>query len=412
MAKEQVFVPAGPPVGTVHVQARPAAPDHDPSFAKSPQPVPNSKPTPEPKPKLSFDDKLPIWVRESKPSKKGLRMAIWWTYCVLRLYKISWVPVPQPFWSYKNQTTFNIDSIRAKRDRIMGIVAVASRKGGTGKTSVSSWMNSMFSLLIDIMSALFDADSGSDAAGGRHGIHPDPNHLTSLQVTKMILNYGWKPTKEDFTRKVAFDKLSQAYVIPYAIDIEITPEEMATVAHTLKPACDLLFLDTAPGIKEKNTEGAIEASTVTILTARHNVEDDMRGISLALAHKPYGLRTSAKSDGVIIVLNAVKWYNFNKRTQYMEAEKFNVRPDQVVLIPFRRYLYNTKQVDLSNVSNKVVFAWTNLMLAIANAAERYNKMHPARLLPGEDEVKDLNPSTVIETEEQEAPYQSAPVDAH
>lgn len=391
MAKEQTFAPAGPPVGTVYVQARPAVPSHEPSATKSP--APNSKPTPEPKPKLSFDDNLPIWVRESKPNRKGLRMVIWWAYCVLRLYKISWMPVPRPFWSYKNQMSINIDNIRAKRDRIMGIVAVASRKGGTGKTSVSSWMNSMFSLLIDIMSALFDADSGSDAAGGRHGIHPDLNHLTSLQVTKMILGHGWKPTKEDFTRKVAFDKLSQAYVIPYAIDIEITPEEMAKVAHTLKPACDLLFLDTAPGIKEKNTEGAIEASTVTILTARHNVEDDMRGISLALAHKPYGLRSTTKSDGVIIVLNAVKWYNFNKRTQHMEAAKFNVRPDQVVLIPFRRYLYNTKQVNLSNVSNKVVFAWTNLMVAIANATERYNEAHPANLLPGEAETKHLNPST-------------------
>lgn len=412
MAKEQVFAPAGPPVGTVHVQARPATTNHDPSFDKPSKPAPNAGPIPDPKPKLSFDDKLEEWVRESKPSKNGPRMVIWWMYCALRLYKISWIPVPKPFWSYASQTATNIERIRAKRDRIMGIVAVASRKGGTGKTTVSSWMNSMFSLLIDITSALFDADSGSDGAGGRHGIHPDPDHLTSLQVEQMILHHGWKPTKEDFTRKVAFDKLSQAYVIPYAIDMDITPEEMAKVAHTLKPACDLLFLDTAPGIKEKSTEGAIEASTVTILTARHNAEDDMRCVDLALTHKQYKLRTSAKSDGVIIVLNAVKWYNFNKRTQYMEAKKFNVRPDQVVLIPFQRYLDSTKQVNISNASSKVVFAWTNLMMAIADVTERHNELHPVLPLPGENEAKNLNPSTNVSTEEQEEYDLSAPVDAH
>lgn len=408
MTKEREYTPAGPPIGTVEVQPRPDTPDTDHAQLtyKLLKPVAPSKS------KVSFFDKLPNWVRSSKPETKGLRLAIWWLYCVSRAYKVSWIPVPRPFWSYRNQISVNIDAIRAKRDRIMGIVTIASRKGGTGKTSVGSWMNSMFSLFIDITSALFDADSGSDAAGGRHGIHPDPNHLTSLQVARMILEHGWRPTKQDFTRKVAFDKLSQAYVIPYAIDIEMSPEEMATVAYTLKPACDLLFLDTAPGIKEKNTEGAIAADTVTILTARHNVEDDMRGISLALAHKPYQLQTKAKSDGVIIVLNAVKWYNFNKRTQYMEAEKFGVRPDQVVLIPFRRYLYNTKQVDTNKVSSKVLFAWTNLMVAIANATERHNDAHPAKSLPGENEVMNLNPSTLTDEDQHATSNQSAPADAH
>lgn len=415
MAKDIVYMPAGPPVGSVNVQPRPAAPDHDPTSAKPAKPTPDDKPNRTPKLKVSFDDKLPEdWLRASKPQQKGFRMAIWWLYCFTHAYNVRWIPVPKPFWSYKNYITETIAIIRAKKHKIMAIVCAVSRKGGTGKTSVDSWMTSLFALYIDIVSVLFDADSGSDTAGGRHDVYPDPDHLTSLQAAEMILRHNWMPTKTDLTNCIAYDKLSQAYVIPHAIDIDITPAQMEQIAKALKPACDMLFIDTAPGVKEKNVEGAIKASTVTIVNARHSVTDkmdDMRGISQVLNHPSYGLTEASKLDSVILAISAVRWLSFNLRTQYEIADKYGVRPDQVVLIPYKRYLYDTKLVNPENVSSRVVYAMTNLMLAIANAAERYNDAHRPAALPGQKETLHLNP--VVATQKpQQAPVKSAPVDAH
>lgn len=327
---------------------------------------------------------LPDWAIASRPQKVGIRRLLWFFYCLLRLHKYDWIPVPRACGSYQRREAENWGFVRATSDQVMAIIATIGGKGGILKTTILTWLAAGWARASTGFTVLVDADSNATTSASRRFEVKPEDTLATSQMSDMILHHGWQPTCEDLVRLLACHLESMVRVTYMPPKKTIAGNEFSRVLKELKPACHTLFVDTTPGRTETNTYGVIDAVTVPILSGKINSDDDLYAIGTTLSYEDYHLQERMTcGDDVLIAIGAVRWRDFNLRTTYKFAERYGVRPDQIVLFPADRYILKTGPVRHSRVPAKYHYANSQLARRCAEAAIRYNNAHPPATVPGE-----------------------------
>lgn len=285
---------------------------------------------------------LPDWVIGGKPTKIGPRKVLWHLYVALRLYKLAWVPQPRPHGLHLARVRTIMKWVVDNRHLSMAIVAVVTTKGGATKSTVSTWFAALLEWITKLQAVVFDADTGGGKSAKRFGIDPNTT-FESHEAIKLIVDEHWDPTYEDLVGCLQSDRETGVMVFYCAAGKRgVTSDNAVKALISLKRTAHTLVVDTAPGFERSITEGVVEAATVSLIVGNHHSSEDMDDIGKTLAHEAYGY--GSKLDQVVIVISSVRWQDFNTRTQYSYAERFHVRPDQVVLIPYIRHLHKVTDV--------------------------------------------------------------------
>ncbi len=334
--------------------------------------------TPEPikghKPKIKLPARtLPEWVAASKPSK-GLRLLVWWIYQSLRLYKLTWVPVPRYNGLYGLRATENAKFVRENTKDLKTIITVISSKGGSLKTTIITWLAAFWSTYTVGFCVLFDFDTSMNrSAPGRLGLMATDG-ISLRTLTQEVVKGRQRPTYRALHNAIAWHRESMLGLVPMPDDPELTPDETTRLINQVAPSVHTIFADTTPGFKEPNTNGVVEVARIRIITGKYTSEDDMRSIMSTLEHERFGLR--GQLDTVLISVGAVPWLHYNLRTVYALAEQFGVNPKQVVLLPNARHVKKAGVVMFSAIGPKYTFANSELARRAADIALAQNTGGP------------------------------------
>lgn len=328
-------------------------------------------------PKIAHHKKeLPPWVVASRPEHWGIRLCLWWVWKQF-LYRFKWIPQPRPWGSYQRRTSENTSFCIDHRGEAMAIITVVAPKGGSGKTSRSTWGavsdGAVFHTVL-----LCDLDTiGNNAAVRRLSCTPE-NTMSIDRVAHMITTaeHPWVPSFSDLvTRLESYP--GGVWIFRCPSGFKPTVSDTCRVIEALKKSCHTLWVDTGPGVSNDATAGAVRASTIRMLTVLYKRVDSIRGAEIALDHPPYGMKEGDRLRYTLIAVSGVPWRAFNTRTQYEYAERFGVRPDQIVLIPVNQMQRDEEPVRPTKLGAKSGFAESWLTRRRVELAIEYNLNHPS-----------------------------------
>ena len=357
----------------------PPAPRNDAAKAQM------SAETPAP-PAPSRQSKLPDYVLAGKPIGKGPRRLLWLIYAYARLYKFAWIPQPRPCGLYPRRSNEIRQRVSSLRQLTMAIIAVITVKGGATKTTVATWLAVILMWIIEFQVDVFDADKGGGKVVKRYGLDPHKT-LSGTEAAARITTKKyepWNPTYEDIVAHTTAETGGVRVYHSPAGDV-LSFQRVKEMTPKLKQNCHTFVFDTGPGFKNSTTDGIVAVSTVHIVVADGNSGEDLDDIEETLNHPDYGLRAQDKIGQVVIAISGIHWLQFNTRTQYEYAKRYSVAPDQIVLIPYNRYLAQNKRsqtVRIDAMDQKTLYAWCTLVETVEQKALAYNESHPFRPLPG------------------------------
>lgn len=316
--------------------------------------------------------RYPDWVMAGKPQGRGPRRVLWQLWVVLRIYKLSWVPQPRPYGLYSIRAAEMSAEALSNRSRTQAIIAVATTKGGACKTTTATWRAAFRAWVTRLTVILFDTDSGGGKVLRRFGLD-SREAMTSTEVVKR----GGKVPYEELSRRTQTDPKTGVVMIHSQAGEEFEGDTLGAAIYELhRMSAHTVIVDCGPGFKKVNTDSVMRVSDVIVIPGDFGSGDDLDDIKETLDYPPYHLRGS-EIGRVVIAVSAVKWRHFNTRTQYMLAKRFGVTPQQVVLIPYSRYLHKTGTVDLDRQHPKMQWASALLERRCGEAVIR----HGRRIVP-------------------------------
>jgi len=321
-------------------------------------------------PKVSFQASLPDWVLGGKPAKKGLLRAIWWLWARLSLYKIKWFPQPRVIWSYRAASAKLREQINAARHHSMAIITVFTPKGGATKTTISTWLAALLKTATHAETTILETDRGAGKVAKRFGF--DPKKVLTVSA---VVNSFTDPDSEELTyaslaMMTETDPLTGVRIVHWRANESVSQNNLRQVASKLKENAHTLVIDTMGGLEIPATNVAVAGSTVRVMVAKAYSDDDLDDIDEALTHRMYGLQNNLHT--VVIALSGLSRYQCNTRQQYQFAARYGVKPAQVVLIPFNRYLRKTGRVRISALNARTDYALTQLAALVTTTAVATN----------------------------------------
>lgn len=329
---------------------------------------------------------VPAWHRDFEPKVRGLRnpwWTLWWLYGVCRLYKLTWLPTPHHWGSYRARISENHAFVWSLGKSVAGVYEEESVTGGVGKTSLSTWHAAELQQFSDANVLLIDADSGAKGkAAIRFEINMDDQLLKFEDVHNLILNGHWVPTHDELYTWLPRHEETGTRLLSTNSSLELTETKMRRVIKSIRPAYSAVFIDTTPGVKEDITRGSRSVATVIsvpCLFASTELKHDINTTRDHMNKKEQEFDRRLAEGGLFISVNDVPKGKFNRRTQYELAEQLNVPASQVLLFPSDTHLYKKRPVIRSAVSTRFLYALSEStrLRTIANA--EYNKRHPLPL---------------------------------
>lgn len=310
----------------------------------------------------------PKWALAGEPAA-GPRWILWRLWLALRMYKVSWIPQPRPWGLYAKRAEEMREQLLDIRSRTHAIIVTITTKGGACKTTVTTWLGAAYAALVKKVVIIFDTDSGGGNVLTRFGLE-DAETLTSTEVVRRRGRIMYKT----LTQRAQTDRATGAFLIHSPAGEEFEGSALGdSIVMLHKVNAHTTVVDTGPGFNKPNTNSAVQVADVIVLTGDFQQREHIGKITKTLDHPSYSLRNSENIGRVIIAVSAVKWRHFNTRTQHALAEKFGVKSDQVVLIPYSLHFKNAGLVDLGLLSPKMLFAWTQLALRCAEVVERLGR---------------------------------------
>jgi cellulose biosynthesis protein BcsQ len=340
------------------------------------------------KAKVPFEKKLPVWVVAGKPRQAGLLRGIWWLYAKLHLYKVGWVPMPPEYLFYEVEIRQLSRAIQRRRQFISdSLVTIATKKGGAGKTTVASWLMATLGAATKATVGGFDLE-GEGKLAQRFNIDPQ------------------QTLKSDTFVRLASDDDTQRFSPEYAALMRQMPADEETgvvVVHSdarpngdfsgvatqralmyFSPSVFMTIVDTPPTFNHHSTRGALGVSQVRVVVGLASQGETLEDIKQTLEHRPY--RLGDHLEQVVVVISGVRRRNLNARTRYQFANRYGVTPEQVVLVPFARYLEKKDHPDenkakprfvsLSAIDPRTKYAWYQLADVVTQRVASYNLKHP------------------------------------
>lgn len=324
--------------------------------------VPRTKP---PKPeKPSFEDGLPAWVIDQKP-KYGFSLFMWHLYTRFGLYKHSWMEPPLKVGPLElgQEIVWHEKAINAFGASVFMIMGIFAKKGGVGKTTTATWAASTFGATSELATAVFDGDRGGGLVAARFGSN-ESEAMTINELVSMVENnepIGYKVLAE----RTVTDRETGVVIFHSPSNEGISREQMQTVGAELEKHFGFLVADTPPGLEVDQSIGIADLSNIRVVVGDGPTEEGIElGVVKTLDYEPYGLREHI--DQVIVLIVDLPARQCNARLAHNIAARCGVRPDQVLFIPYERYLdkrvkTNTKRVSQHAVSMRTRLAFRELV---------------------------------------------------
>lgn len=312
----------------------------------------------------SFEDSLEPWLLAGKPTESKVLYAWWWLYASLKLYKIAALPQPRTILSYDKAAERIMDKISDLRHQTMAIVTVMTAKGGATKTTIATWLASTLAEATKLPPTVFDTNRGGGKAAGRYELDKD-DMVSTRTITKRVLQ-GETPEYDDLLDVTGTDKLTGVMVIHHIAGHGISENTMVKTVLDLKRRFHSLIIDTSPNLEDPSTVGASSVSTVRVVVGKASSKEDLDDIDETLSHKKYQLRDQLNS--VVIALSDLPGNNCGTRQQFAFADRFKVRPEQIVLIPFDPHLKKVGMVRRSKLTPQARYAMSRLAEVVCDTA--------------------------------------------
>lgn len=304
----------------------------------------------------SFEDSLPEWVKAGKPDSRDLLLLWWWLYARLGAYKLPWIPQPRSITSYKKAILALEADMVEHRQQSRSIITVHTIKGGATKTTVSTWLAAFLASIHHKEVALLDTDRGGGKAVKRFGLTPREAPTTNELAVKV--KRGDTLTHGDMIANAASDPVTGVTIYHSISGNSIGNENMVGVIKMIHDNSHTVVVDTGPGLRVPATLASVQTATVPVIVGNGNSKDDLDDIEDTLGFENYGLR--GRIDSVLIVISALPKRRCTTKEQHAFAQRYKVRPDQVILIPFNRYLQQTGNVLLSKLDPATAYGFTRL----------------------------------------------------
>ena len=360
----------------------------------------NQKPPAAPKPaKPKFEETLKPWVLAFKPEKKfSLAYIKWWLYTRLRLMQFEFIAPPSTVVNAWKEIRANIKYLIDHRDQTSAIIVVLSAKGGAAKSTIIQWLAAFIGYYVKLKPALLGMDVGADKTVSRFAADEDKvfpvSMLNELVKQRIPFSADWlgSQTQSDAESGVVLFKAKPETSGLRDYNIDETTNTMRYM-HKLYP---VTFGDTGPGTVMKAAEGAALAADVTLVSNKGLSQEVLNDIRATLQLKNYSLATKAIEP--IVVIEGVQPRMLNTRTQYeIVAAKCQVKPENVILLPYDRYLddqrqFNLKRVHIPALSTRSTLMLSRLARRVVEVIVAYNATHPKSIeVAAEQLIRSLTP---------------------
>ncbi len=332
---------------------------------------------------VEVDPNIPEWALDPdfKPKSKLDVSAQfdYWIYMKTRGYNRERVVVPetQSAMSMRAEIHDNEQYVNDNR-RLTFIASTTSNGGGSTKTTTADILAAYMSTHIGNGVALMGLDIGADKTVSR--FQADEHKILATTMLVKNIDAGVRITPKALVPYTDSDAKSGLVLFKakYKSDLKNLDYDIEQSSRLLKEMVELypvLFCDGGPGLNLLTSIGMVLASDIVILPKKGiSIEstDDIRSV---INHPPYRLKS--RMDRIIVTISAVPKHQFNLRTQYAIAEKCGVKPSQVILIPYDRYLddnvmINLKQVDISSLQLRTRLMYSRLMRLTIDIAKTFN----------------------------------------
>lgn len=317
----------------------------------------------------THENQLPTWVQAIKPPTRGWRYFVWWLYTQLRLYKLSWIREPQPFASYAAASRDLHTTIMSMRQQAHAVVVFLTNRGKVGKTTIATWFAMRLNAVTLQSVCLIDTDREGGKASRRFGYVGREVATTNKLVEETVErhnNHIVPPTYSFMLQRTATDPFSGVMLFHALAGRTIVANDMATTINVIKENVHTLVLDTGAGLRVPTTHACVQHANVRVIPANGTSEDDLNDVQTMLSFDGYNLKSRLSS--IVIVISALPKRDCTVRQQHAFAKRFNVRPWQIVLVPFNRYLADAKQVMDVALDDRTRYAFDQLAHAITQAA--------------------------------------------
>jgi len=315
-------------------------------------------------PKPPFESTLEDWELAAKPGAKfNLAFVYWWLYTRLRLRRFRWVPVPSKTVGALTEIRQNVKYLKANRKYLNAIIVVLAAKGGSAKSTIIQWLAAFIGYYVKNTPALLGMDVGADKTVSRFDADDSKlfNVTYLLELVKMKIPFSaeWLQTQTE-TDEESGVVLYKAKPMSSGIRDFQTGETIAMIRemHKIYP---LLFGDTGPGLNMKASDGAAQSADLVLACNKGISKEALNDINATLALPNYGI--AEKKVQPLVVISGVLRRALNTRTQFEIAKECNVDPNNVILLPYDRYLDDQKRFNLKRVHIPALSLRSTLMVS-------------------------------------------------
>ena len=317
-----------------------------------PQRTPSAKPQ-----KPDWRISLPGWLVESEPeTKKSILWLKWYFYARVMFASPSikksheTVKVPN-FIDFRAERLKNFEYVRNTRSSSGAVVTVTEAGGGVSKTTVATLLGAQRSKSCNMNVIVYDGDTSNPNVFMWYGLSTGEDWLTSESLLG-YLNRGWVPSYYDMSQHCASEYDSGVLAIHARAGKSINDQSTKLILERIRPTCHSLICDTQPGTlgQDEQTSALVHSADIVIVPGLAAGAKELLSVTETLGYEPYKLRdnTGKVAKHVIIVISGVQPGEFNLRTRYLFARRYNATIEQIVLLPFSQYIKGDGNFDKIN----------------------------------------------------------------
>lgn len=307
-----------------------------------------------------LESTLPEWLVSVKPSSSDISGYVyWWFYTRTRLYRLhsNLIAPPSDHRHSAAEYKENIKFINAHRREALSIISILQTKGGATKTTVSTWLMAVLSEAMKLPNVIVDLDTGGGKVAKRHGLDPS----VAMNVNDLIeqIKKGESPEMDDLLRYGVTDAETGTLIIHCEPRKILQLQDTANLLRYLKRRFAIVLADTGPGFKRLSNDAAAQSADFTIVPNSGVSDEEIEDINETLDNDEYKIDRSK----AIVVLSTLQPSLMNARVRYRMAERCGVKVDDMILIPYERYLDSRVMVNRKTVQLKQLSPVTALMFS-------------------------------------------------
>jgi hypothetical protein len=324
---------------------------------KAVKPKKAHRPEPKAKPELA------PWVVAGKATSKGsvAKTIQWWFYMTFKLYNYEWITPPSMYGNIAAETRDN-EQFVSDHSRVSYVTSVASSGYETTKTTVIDILGAYTNNVLKCNAGLLGLYIDGDRTVSR--FHKQEGAILSATTLIRFLKEGSKFTAKQLVSYTDSDDESKLVLYKAKaendrVTRDLSREDTSMLVRYMVHIHPVLHCDSGPGLNSMATEGILEASDIVMIPQKSistEATDDVRKV---IMHPQYNLET--RIDRVIVVISGVTRRQLNTRTQDAVAKRCGVAFENVILIPYDRYLDAHRSVNLRRVSIPALKPKTRLM---------------------------------------------------